>query len=156
MRTVVVTGSKYYPVTKEQWEQLPVEDQLECVEKGVALMQANLDAFPPDWDIVTGGARGPDTWAEQRALKQGREVTVIEANYEKYGKDAQRKRNKDMLLLADDCLVFWDGESHNTNHFIREAFRSRKNVYVIGPTGTPWAIWDEDFWNEHPDPTQER
>jgi hypothetical protein len=74
---VSVTGSRTYPVTMDQWKDLTPDEQLECIEKGVALVQANLNAFPDDWGIVSGGARGPDTWAETYATEQGLAATKI-------------------------------------------------------------------------------
>jgi len=148
-RWVSITGSRYYPFTKEVWEGLKPEDQLEAIEKAVKLIKVNIDQFPLEWGVVSGGAKGPDTWAAEYADERGHEVVIYEAEWDKYGSGAGFRRNSLIAAHADSCLVFWDGESRGTNDFIRKAFKRRRNLYIVGPTGTPWAIWDEEFWAEH-------
>lgn len=145
---VSVTGSRYYPFTKERWEQLDPADQLEAIAKGVALIHVNIDQFPKEWGIVSGGARGPDTWAEEYAREQGYEVVVYKPEYAKYGIGAALRRNTLIAKHADECLVFWDGESRGTNDFLRKAYKLRRSLYIVGPTGTPWAIYDQKWWEQ--------
>lgn len=144
---VSVTGSRYYPFTAEVWKGLSADEQLESIQKGVALVHLNIEQFPQDWGIVSGGARGPDTWAAEFAQERGHEVVIYKPDWKKDGPGAGFARNKLIAQHADSCLVFWDGESNGTNDFIRKAFKLRRNIWVIGPTGTPWAIWDEDYWD---------
>lgn len=138
-------------MTKEVWDTLDTNDQLECIDKGSTLVRANLEAMPLDWGIVSGGAKGPDTWAEVVADERGMELAIYLPEWKKYGRAAGNKRNTLIAQHADSCLVFWDGESRGTQDFLRKAFRLRRNIWMIGPTGTPWAIWDEDFWEAHPE-----
>lgn len=154
---VSVTGSRYYPFTKEEWEQLKPDDKLEAIAKGSALVYSNIAAMPLDWGIISGGAKGPDTWAEMAALDQSRDFIKYPAEWDKYGKGAGFKRNKLIAYHADSCLVFWDGVSNGTNHFIKEAYKLRKELFIVGPTGDPWAIFDEEYWANHgEDPMPER
>lgn len=148
---VSVTGSRHYPVTKEIWATLKPDEQLEVTAKGVALIKLNIDQFPSEWGIVSGGAKGPDTWAEQYAREKGFEVVVYPAEWEKYGKGAGLHRNTLIAKHADSCLVFWDGESRGTNDFIRKAFKLRRELYIVGPSGTPWAIYDQAWWDQFED-----
>jgi hypothetical protein len=145
-RWVSVTGSRYYPFTKETWDSLPTDDQLEAIAKAVALLKVNMDQFPKDWGVVSGGAKGPDTWAAEYAEELGLELVVYEPEYKKYGRGAPLHRNTLIAQHADSCLVFWDGESHGTNDFIKKAYKRRRELYIVGPTGTPWAIFDEGYW----------
>jgi len=143
---VSVTGSRYYPFTKEVWDGLKPEDQLESMAKGQRLVRVNVKQFPNTWGVVSGGAKGPDTWAIDAAKERGLQTTVLLPDWKRYGRGAGQQRNKAIALLADSCLVFWDGESPGTNGFIKIAFKLRRNIYLVGPTGQPWAIFDEDYW----------
>lgn len=153
---VSVTGSRNYPFTKEVWDTLKPEDQLEALAKGIELVNLNVDQFPEDWGVVSGGARGPDTWAVNRANERGLETVVYEPDWKKYGSGAALHRNSLIAEHADSCLVFWDGESRGTNDFIRKAFKRRRELYIVGPTGTPWAIYDEAWWNQFDEDTEPR
>ncbi len=146
---VSVTGSRYYPFTKETWDELSPDDQLEAIAKGVALIHVNIDQFPKTWGVVSGGAKGPDTWAEEYANELGLETIVYLPDYKKYGRSAPLQRNTLIAKHADSCLVFWDGESKGTNDFIRKAFKLRRELYIVGPTGSPWAIYDQKWWDEY-------
>jgi hypothetical protein len=143
---VSITGSRYYPFDKETWDKMSANDQLETVAKGSALVRMNMDHMPLEWGIVTGDARGPDTWAATYAEEQGRDLVIYEAEWKKYGKGAGHRRNKLIARHANSCLVFWDGSSKGTQGFIREAFRLRREIIIIGPTGNPWAVYDDEFW----------
>ena len=64
--------------------------------------------------IVSGGAKGADTYAREFARKKGIKLIEYFPNYDKYGKGAPLERNK---LIVDNCdcvLAFWDGQSHGT------------------------------------------
>lgn len=149
VKWVSVTGSRYYPFTKERWATLSANDQLDAIAKGKKLVEFNLAQFPEDWGIVTGGAKGPDTWAENAAKEKGLEVIVYPAEWDKYGKGAGFRRNTLIARHAESCLVFWDGESSGTNDFIRKAFKLRREMWIIGPSGTPWAIYDQAWWDQY-------
>lgn len=145
---VSVTGSRYYPFDKATWDTLSADDQLDAIAKGTKLLRLNMDQMPDDWGIVSGGAKGPDSWAAAYAEEQGRELVVYEAEWDKYGKGAGHRRNKLIAKHADSCLVFWDGESKGTGGFIKEAYKLRRELFIVGPTGTPWAIYDAEYWSQ--------
>lgn len=153
---VSVTGSRNYPLTKEQWDLADPDTRLEALAKGKALVEYNIQHFPRDWGIVTGGAKGPDTWAENAARERGLEVVVYPAEWKKLGRGAGLARNKLIAKHADSCLVFWDTVSPGTNDFIRKAFKLRREIWLIGPSGTPWAIYDEDYWAQTPEGEEPR
>lgn len=146
VKWISVTGSRYYPFTAEQWKELDSDTQLEAIAKGRALVHANLVEFPSDWGVVSGGAKGPDSWAEAVAHELGIQCVVYPAEWKRYGRGAGHRRNALIAEHADECLVFWDGESRGTNDFIRKAFDRRRHLFIVGPTGSPWAIYDEEFW----------
>lgn len=150
-RWISVTGSRTYPVTREQYELLPDKEKLDVLDMGMKLVRLNLEQFPSDFGIITGGAKGPDTWAENIGRELGLEVTVYPAEWDKYGRGAGFKRNTLIAQHADSCLVFWDGVSRGSMDLMKKAFRLRKEIWMIGPSGTPWAVWDDEFWSKYED-----
>jgi len=145
-RWVSVTGSRTYPLTQDQASRLSADERLDAMAKGRALVKHNMEQFPSSWGIVSGGARGPDSWAESIAEELGLECVVYPAEWDKYGKGAGKKRNTLIAQHADSCLIFWDGVSRGTQDFMRKAFRLRREIYMIGPSGTPWAVYDDEWW----------
>jgi hypothetical protein len=69
-------------------------------------------------EIVSGGARGADALGERFANDYLKELTVFPADWEKHGKKAGLLRNVDIIKNCDECVCFWDGESHGTKHDI--------------------------------------
>ena len=69
-------------------------------------------------EIVSGGARGADALGEQYAKEKGYKLTVFPAEWDKYGKSAGYKRNKQMAEYADALLAYWDGASRGTKMMI--------------------------------------
>ena len=153
MAKVSVTGSRTWPATREEWEELDDQGKLDQTSRTVRLINEFIDQMPADTTVISGGAQGPDTIAETRAIERGLAFTLFPAEWKKYGKGAGFKRNKDIARYADECLVFWDGESSGTKNFIRHAFDMRRPLYIIGPEGVPWAVFDEAFYEqEGPEP----
>ena len=64
--------------------------------------------------IVSGGARGADSLAEQYAREKGFLLKVFPADWDRYGKAAGYIRNKDIIRNCDLCVAFWDGQSRGT------------------------------------------
>lgn len=72
--------------------------------------------------IVSGGARGADTLAEQYARERGYKLHVFPADWNKYGNRAGYIRNEEMheFIAKESCkrgvICFWDGQSKGTAH----------------------------------------
>lgn len=82
--------------------------------------------------IISGGARGIDTLAEEYADRHGIPKTVIRPDYKRYGKfAAPLKRNEAMVDMADAVLAVWDGSSGGTEYTMRCAARQNKPLIVI-------------------------
>lgn len=77
--------------------------------------------------IISGGANGIDTLAEQYADEHRLSKIIIRPKYNLYGKAAPLKRNEEMVRLADRILVIWDEKSKGTKYTIEYAKNSKKN-----------------------------
>ena len=88
-----------------------------------------LDEMPDA--IVSGGAKGADTYAREFAIKKGIRLIEHLPDYAKYGKAAPLVRNR---LIIDDCdivLAFWDGKSRGTKFTLDYAEKMGKLVKII-------------------------
>ena len=81
--------------------------------------------------IISGGASGIDSIAEQYADKHKISKLIIRPKYKTYGKSAPLKRNEIMVDIADFVLVIWDGKSKGTKHTIDYAKKQNKNLEVV-------------------------
>lgn len=97
------------------------------------LTVSNLqDYLPPDTDeIVSGGAKGIDACAREYALSHRIKLTEFLPEYEKYGKAAPLKRNRQIVEYADEVIAFWDGVSKGTAQVISSCRKLNKKVRVV-------------------------
>ena len=89
--------------------------------------------LPADTVIVSGGARGVDSWAERAARARGLAVEIFPANWTAYGKRAGYVRNAEIVKASDRVVAFWDGESRGTAHTMECAKHYGKPLEVIRP-----------------------
>lgn len=82
-------------------------------------------------EIVSGGARGADRSAIVYAHNRGYKLTVMNAEWNKFGRSAGYRRNQHMADYADACVVFWDGESRGSKHMMDIAKRMGMPLRVI-------------------------
>lgn len=105
--------------------------------------------------IVTGGASGVDSWAEDAAKALGIPVTLVlpsDKTYDAYPVQMRPlKRNEDVVKMCDGLVAFWDMAVHlpsknsdksmtdsGTVHVIKIALMARKLIKVITPFG--WIL----------------
>lgn len=110
---IAIVGSRNYPVP---------EDVTDFV-----------DHVTPDTAIISGGARGPDSWAVDRAKTRGLATKVFPADWNAHGKRAGFLRNQTIVDHADVVVAFWDGQSRGTADTIAKARAAGKHVEVITP-----------------------
>ncbi len=94
--------------------------------------------IPPDaTEIITGGAYGIDTLAEQYANSRGIPVRVFRPDYEILGKWAPLARNDQIVNAADMVVAVWDGVSNGTRYTISRAQKCNKpvKIYVVERDG---------------------
>lgn len=81
--------------------------------------------------IISGGARGIDSLAEQYADKYKLSKHIIRPRYDLYGRAAPLKRNEEMVDMADSVLVIWDGVSKGAQYTVKYAKKSNKPITVV-------------------------
>lgn len=59
--------------------------------------------------VITGGARGVDTLANQWAIERGCETKVVAANWNQHGKKAGWIRNNEMADLEPNLVILFPG-----------------------------------------------
>ena len=90
------------------------------------------DYLPEDvTEIVTGGAKGVDTCAEEYALAHNIKLTKFLPEYSKYRKSAPLKRNIQIIEYSDLVLAFWDGSSRGTKYVIDNCDKLNTPVRVF-------------------------
>ena len=81
--------------------------------------------------IISGGADGIDSIAEQYADSHRISKHIIRPRYELYGRGAPLKRNKEMVDIADAVLIIWDGKSRGTEYTLKYAEKSNKPITLV-------------------------
>ena len=87
--------------------------------------------------IISGGAGGVDTLAEQYADTHRLSKYIIRPRYDLYRRAAPLKRNEQMVDMADAVLVIWDGHSRGTQHTIKYTEKANKPLTVVQEAPLP-------------------
>lgn len=111
---VAIVGSREFPEPEK------VRDYVNSLDVGTV--------------VVSGGASGVDSWAEEAARARGLEVMIFPADWRTYGKRAGMIRNQQIVLAADIVVAFHDGVSKGTAHTIKMARKMGKLGAVHLPT----------------------
>ena len=83
--------------------------------------------------IITGGAKGVDTLAEQYADEHNIPKLIVRPDYEKYGKKAPIMRNHEMVDMADLVIAVWNERSRGTKDVIDYAISHNVRLRVYTP-----------------------
>ena len=81
--------------------------------------------------IISGGAQGPDSWAEEFAKDYGIKYVVHLPDWDLHGRSAGYKRNHTIWDDATCGIAFWDGESDGTRHSFKLAREQNKPLRII-------------------------
>ena len=92
-------------------------------------IEAYIDEMPDA--IVSGGARGADTYAREFAIKKGIRLIEHLPDYAKYGRGAPMVRNRQIIDDCDKVLAFWDGKSRGTKYSLDYAESKGKPAKII-------------------------
>ena len=95
MRLLIFGGRDFQPEQKHR----------ELVEY---LMADFLD-YPKDITVVTGCAKGADSWGEEWGRNMGTKIDRFPADWEKHGKSAGMIRNQEMLDSGIDYAIMFPG-----------------------------------------------
>lgn len=82
-------------------------------------------------EIVSGAAKGADGLGEKYAKENNYKCTKFPADWEKYGRSAGPRRNRQMAEYADGLIAFWDGKSRGTKNMIELAKKHKLKTRVI-------------------------
>lgn len=90
-----------------------------------------VDYIPENADmIISGGAHGIDTLAEEYADAHGIPKVIFKPNYKRYGRAATHVRNRKIVKMADMVVAIWDGKSRGTKSTIEYAQKQKKPVCI--------------------------
>ena len=81
--------------------------------------------------IISGGAGGIDSLAEQYADFHRLSKIILLPRYDLYGRAAPLKRNEQMVDMADAVLVIWDGCSKGTQYTLNYSKKMNKAVTLV-------------------------
>jgi hypothetical protein len=81
--------------------------------------------------IVSGGATGVDTLAEQWANTSGYKFIKFPPEYITYGDKAPLIRNQQIVDASDEIIAFVSPNSRGTKHTISLAKKAEKKCYII-------------------------
>jgi hypothetical protein len=99
------------------------------------VVTAELDAVNAESAIsliITGGARGADALAIEWAQFEGIPFVVYEPDWNRWGKVAGPKRNKEMLLLSEPDLVVAFPGGRGTADCVKQARGFGIEVLEVG------------------------
>lgn len=145
-RTFAIVGSRTYPADKEFFDLLAEQEQNEVLAKGQGHVERFIDLLEGDITVVSGGAKGPDSWAVDRASQLGFSTVTIRPNWDKYGRGAGFHRNTEIVRAADDVVAFWDLQSNGTYDTMKKAVELRRDLLVFGADGEVLcAFTQEDY-----------
>lgn len=82
-------------------------------------------------EVVSGGAKGIDTYGEEYAANRGIPIKRFEADWYNFGKSAGPRRNKEMAKYADKLLLIWTGDSPGSKNMKEEMLKLGKPVYEV-------------------------
>ena len=90
-----------------------------------------FDAFGNPGEIISGGAEGIDSFAEEYAVSTDTNFRSILPDWKVYGKAAGFIRNSEIIEECDVLMAFWNGESKGTYDSINKALREGKSTFVF-------------------------
>ena len=91
---------------------------------------ADLAGITDEIEIVSGKASGADALGERYAQEKGYKVAAFPADWNRYGRSAGPRRNRQMAEYADALIAFWDGQSRGTKNMIDTATAKGLKVSV--------------------------
>ena len=82
-------------------------------------------------EIISGGAEGTDTLAEEFAIKYSIPMSIFIPDWDLYGDYAKDIRNILIIDSSDEVIAFWDSISKGTKHLIDISNKAKKKLIII-------------------------
>ena len=81
--------------------------------------------------LLSGGAGGVDTLAEEAARLLHLHIRVLRPDYQTYGRMAPLLRDNQIVQQADLVLAFWDGHSPGTAYTLNQCVQTQTPFRII-------------------------
>ena len=95
------------------------------------LLKKTLSEITGITKVISGGAKGADSLAEQWAKENEIETVIYKPDWAKYGRGAGVVRNRLIIEDCDLCIAFWDGESKGTKSSIDHCKKLNKKLTIV-------------------------
>ena len=79
--------------------------------------------------VISGHARGVDTFGEIWARENNIPCEVFDADWEKFGRAAGPIRNGWMAEVGEALIAIWDNESRGTQDMVRQAKKKGLKIF---------------------------
>jgi hypothetical protein len=96
-------------------------------------------------EIVSGGAPGADSLAEDFAKKFRLKMKVFPADWKRLGKKAGYLRNISIIEYSDIVIAFWDFVSPGTKSSIDLAYKMHKELHIIDVRTNKKGVYNENI-----------
>lgn len=110
-----IVGSRNPGIAYQEWEQL---------------LLAKIDPSKVEL-VVSGGAKGVDTFAKLFAARHHIPYMEFAPNYAEYGRYATLKRNTEIVSHSSVVIAFPTASSKGTLHTMKEAQRLDRRLIVV-------------------------
>lgn len=80
--------------------------------------------------IVSGGAKGADSLAKKYAQEFNIPIEEFFPDWNRHGRSAGPRRNKQIVDASDIIIAFWNGRSMGTASTVGLAVKVKKPVYI--------------------------
>jgi len=99
------------------------------------LVEAYVAGLSVTATVVSGGAKGVDSWGEAAARERGLKVQVFHADWQALGRKAGPIRNRQIVMASDRIVAFWNGHSRGTLNTLVQAHEAGLPIEIYGPSG---------------------
>ncbi len=83
--------------------------------------------------VMSGGARGADTYGEEWAREHGIPIEQYIPDWSRHGRGAGFRRNAEMATMAEGLVAIWDLNSPGTANMIDQAEKLHRRIFVWSP-----------------------